>query len=276
VASPSSFSAGADHPRLLQDELDRAFRSAFEADERVRAAIAYGSRPAGLGDAFSDVEFWAFVDDAALEKWSAPRWIRRVAEPLLLVENEFGAWVAIYAGLVRLELHLWPASDVEVVRTWAARGAPVAEMVVVDRDGRLGPLLDALPATAPVPMTAEPVAELCGRFANWWVLGRNVLSRGELERAQDALSHVRRILLWMARVHEGATDRWLTPSRLAEQDLSRETLAVLAETYARTDSAALATAYATAWGLGEQLWRSLSDAFGFALPPLLDEMHDVT
>ena len=64
----------------------------------------------------------------------------------------------------------------------AARGAAVADMVVVDRDGRLEAALGSLPMTAPTPATSESVAELCGRFANWWVLGRNVLSRGELER----------------------------------------------------------------------------------------------
>ena len=243
----------------------------------MRAALAYGSRPAGLGDAYSDVEFWAFVDDAALDGWSAGEWIARVAgPPSLLVQNEFGAWVAIYADLVRVEVHFWPASGVDVVSGWAARGAAVADMVVVDRDGRLEAALGSLPMTAPTPATSESVAELCGRFANWWVLGRNVLSRGELERAQDALSHVRRFLLWMARVHEGATDRWLTPSRLAEQDLSDEVRAALGETFVRTDSDALAAAYANAWALGDELWRALSEAWDFRLPELLEVMHNGT
>ena len=240
----------------------------------MRAALAYGSRPAGLGDAHSDVEFWVFVDDAALADWAAHDWIAQVAEPDLLVQNEFGAWVAVFDGRVRAELHFWPASDTDVVRGWPARGAPVDRMVVVDRDGRLEPAVAALPETPPVPSTAEEVAELCGRFANWWLLGRNVLARGEFERAQDSLGHVRRHLLWMARRHEDATDRWLTPSRLAERDLSAGMIDALGSLGARTDPDELASVYARAWEVGVDLWRALAEAWRFSLPPLLDADRD--
>ncbi len=258
----------------MQDELDRRIRAALAADPRVRAALAYGSRPAGLGDAHSDVEFWVFVDDAALADWSPRAWIAPLGAPDLLVQNEFGAWVAVFERRVRVELHFWPASDTDVVRGWPARGAPVEQMVVVDRDGHLTPAVAALPVIAPVPSSADEVEELCGRFANWWLLGRNVLTRGELERAQDALAHVRRHLLWMTRIDQGATTRWLTPSRLAEQDLSAERAAAIHRTGARTSEDELDTAYAAAWELGERLWRSLAVRWEFALPPLLDEQSE--
>lgn len=254
---------------LVQDRLDRTFRSAFDADARIRAALTYGSRPAGAGDAWSDVEYWAFVDDAALPGLDPRAWIAAVAEPELVVHNEFGAWVAVYQELVRLELHFWPASDVDVVRGWPGRGAPLERMVVLDRDGMLAPALAALPDRAPVPTTAAEVAEVCGRFANWWVLGHNVLRRGEYERAQDALSQVRRHLLWMARLLEGATERWLTPSRCAEEDLSGELVAALGALGVTSEPAALAAAYRAAWELGGQLWRALAAAWGFDVPARL-------
>jgi lincosamide nucleotidyltransferase B/F len=242
------------------------------ADPRVRAALTYGSRPAGLGDAFSDVEFWVFVDDAVVGTWSVAAWIRQVAAPDLLVRNEFGGWVAVVERRIRVEVHVWPASDTEGVDTWPARGAPVEAMLVVDRDGRLGPALAGLPARAPVPATSEDVAELCGRFANWWLLGRTVLARGEYERALDALSHVRRHLLWMARLDEGVTDRWLTPSRLAERDLSGKTLVALRRIDVRTGlDDDLVGSFTRAWKLGIRLWHALAEAWEFGLPPLAGE-----
>jgi lincosamide nucleotidyltransferase len=222
----------------------------LQADQRVVSALTYGSRPAGLGDRYSDVEFWVFVADAALASWSAEEWIGQVGEPLLVVRNEFGAHVAIFENLVRVELHFWPASDRAVVRSWPARGVPVEDMIVVDRDGGLAPELARLPLEPAIP----DVAEVCGRFANWWALGWNVLRRGELERAYDALGHVRRHLLWMARLHESATDRWLTPSRLAEHDLSATAIAELARIAPRLTSAELAAAFRQAWELGLRWW----------------------
>lgn len=214
------------------------------------SALAYGSRPAGLGDEFSDVEYWVFVEDAALASWPAEEWIGQVGEPLLVVLNEFGAHVAIFENLVRVELHFWPASDRSVVRGWPARGVPVEDMIVVDRDGGLEAELALVPLDPAIP----DVAEVCGRFANWWGLGWNVLRRGELERAYDALGHVRRHLLWMARLHESATDHWLTPSRLAEQDLSASAVSELARIAPRITGDELAEAYRLAWALGLSWW----------------------
>ncbi len=270
MGSPSSPFVGAEPTAHVQDALDTTIRDLLRADNRVTAALTYGSRPAGLGDAHSDVEFWVFVDDGALDSWSAGEWVTAVGSPDLLVRNEFGAWVAVFAGHVRVEVHVWPASDIDVVRTWPARGAPVESMVVVDRDGRLARALAELPLHAAIPATAEDVAEVCGRFANWWLLGRNVLARGEFERALDALSHVRRHLLWMARLDEGQTSRWLTPSRLAEHDLSVEAIEELRTIRSGTGPADLATAYAQAWVLGVGRWRSLARVWEFDLSRLVD------
>jgi lincosamide nucleotidyltransferase B/F len=270
--SPAADAGGRTHGGLAQDRLERAFRDLLVADHRVRAALTYGSRPAGLGDAFSDVEFWVFVDDAALGLWSVAHWIAQVATPDLLVRNESGGWVAVVDRHVRVELHVWPASDTDVVRGWPGRGAPVEAMVVIDRDGRLVPALTALPQHAPAPATSDEVAALCGRFANWWLLGRNVLARGEDERALDALAHVRRYLLWMARVDEGATDRWLTPSRWAEWDLSGEILAGLRRIGGgHTPGDDLGEAFVAAWELGVRLWGSLARTWEFRLPPLAED-----
>jgi hypothetical protein len=100
-------------------------------------------------------------------------------------------------------------------------------MIVVDRHNRLRPVLDSLPDHAPVPRTWSDIDAVCGRFANWLVLAHHVRRRGDLLRALDALAHVHRHLLWMARLVEDNTAHWLTPSRQAETELTPPTIHTL-------------------------------------------------
>lgn len=234
--------------------IGRLVRDVCRADVRVRAALTYGSVPQGLADEFSDAEFWIFL---ATDADVVPeQWVASVGKPLFLRRNEFGAHVAIYPGLVRAEFHFVSETDVGDVRGWPARGAPVADMVVVDRGTGLTAALESLPLLAPVPgdpIAAEAVADICGRLVNWWVLGVNVLTRGEHERAADALSHVRRQLLWLLRLRAGTTTHWLTPSRRAELDLPAADIAALRE----LDDPELGAAYAAAWRMGSAAWAAL-------------------
>ncbi len=229
------------------------------ADPRIRAALTYGSVPQGRDDEFADAEFWIFVDDPAFD---TEAWIREVAPASYTVLNEYDAVVAFFPGLLRGEFHVRPGDAVAEVGLWPARGADVAQMLLVDRTGELTAALAALPVDPPVPADEEGRATVCGRFANAWLLGWNVLARGEVERAYDAMSHVRRHLLWMARLRQDATLRWLTPSRLAEQELPAEDLADLAAVSARLDPAELGRAYRAAWLLGRRWWADL-----VAVPP---------
>jgi lincosamide nucleotidyltransferase len=221
-------------------------RARCVADPEIRAALTYGSVPQGLDDAYSDAEFWIFPRDRS---FAGRRWIPLAATYLL--DNEFGATVAILPGGMRVEFHF--QFDIGVVADWPARGIPVEKMVLVDRDGELAETLRRLPDEPRI----EAAEEVCGRFVNWWLLGWNVLARGEFERAHDALAHTRRQLLWLARLHRGATQRWLTPSRLLERDLPAADLAALIQTSSTVDKLALRMAYEAAWNVGESWWRDL-------------------
>jgi lincosamide nucleotidyltransferase len=220
------------------------------ADDRIRAALTYGSVAQGNDDAYSDAELWLFPADPALD---TRRWITDAVDAIYLADNEFGAVVAFLAGGLRVEFHFHP--DISAVSTWPARGASVEAMVLVDRDGTLARALAGLPETVP----AEDAVTVCGRFANWWLLGWNVLARGEYERALDALSHARCELLRLARLRQGVTDPWLTPSRMLERQLRPADLASLAATSSTVDPARLRAAYVAAWQLGERWWRELAD-----------------
>jgi len=217
-------------------------------DARIRAALTYGSVAQDLDDAYSDAEFWIFPYDAAVDRML---WVTETIPALFVAENEFGAVVAFLDGGMRVEFHL--PNDIGEVASWPGRGAPVDRMVLLDRDGALTAALEGLPARAPI----ESAELVCGRFANWWTLAYNVVRRGELERTHDALAQVRRELLRMARLRRGATDRWLTPSRLAERDLPAADLADVAGTSSTVDKVELQAALDAAWRLGERWWREL-------------------
>ncbi|BBA96180.1 hypothetical protein RVR_1362 [Actinacidiphila reveromycinica] len=243
---------------MLQYELIDRVRALCRADETVRAALMYGSFAAGEGDAHSDVEFWLFLDPKARAALDPAAWCAEVAPVHLVLRNEFGTHVALFPGPVRGEFHFATTADIASVGEWPARGAAVGAMVVVDRDGALAPVLAALPERPALPGTAEEVADLCGRFVNWMVLAAHVTARGEHLRAQDALAHAARHLLWMARLAEGSTAHWLTPSRAAEAELPRATVEAVA-----------AGTPAGLWREGRCRWLALLDRIGREHPAAL-------
>ncbi len=221
---------------LAQERLIARVVELCRADERFDAVLRYGSFAQGSGDEHSDIEFWLFSE----VEIDAARWCAEIAPITHHVRNEFGADVVFFEGLVRGEFHF--AEDVAAVGEWPARGAAVDSMVVVDRRGALRAVLESLPLRPALPEAGE----LCGRFVNWLVLAHHVEARGEGMRTADAMAHVRRHLLWMGRLAEGATEHWLTPSRLAEAEL---TPGLLTRVDVRTPAAA--------WQVGRELWLRL-------------------
>jgi lincosamide nucleotidyltransferase len=90
----------------------------------------------------------------------------------------------------------------------------------------------------------------------------HVTRRGEVLRAQDALGHARRHLLWMARLATGATDTWLTPSRRAESELPPALVAQLHATLHAVPGEALIAS----WRVGRDIWRQLAERHAFGVP----------
>ncbi|MEE4544599.1 nucleotidyltransferase domain-containing protein [Streptomyces sp. V4-01] len=252
---------------MIQHELIDRVRQMCRADEGVEAALMYGSFAAGEGDAYSDVEFWLFFRSERLAEVDPAAWCAAVAPVNLVVRNEFGTHVAFFPGPVRGEFHFAGAGDIGSVAQWPARGAAVERMVVVDRRGLLAPVLAALPDRPDIPADPERTADLCGRFANWLVLALHVAARGEHLRAQDALGHAARHLLWMARLAEHSTAHWLTPSRAAEAELPAATVAAAGWPTSPGDPVA---GYARAlWQAGRAHWQTLLTRHGTPPPTAL-------
>lgn len=251
---------------LPQEHLIARVRDLCRSDERLVAALMYGSFATGEADAHSDIEFWLFCASPLDER----TWLAGIGPVRYAVVNEFGAHVVVFPGVIRGEFHFATADDIASVAAWPARGAPTDRMIVLDRTGALRDVLDSLP-DRPSPPT--DIDTLCGRFANWLILAHHVAHRGELLRASDALAHARRHLLWMVRLAEGRTRHWLTPSRNAERDLPADVVHAIH----RTTTGPAADAIATTWECGRRYWRRLADRYDFPVPEdLFDDLDAAT
>jgi lincosamide nucleotidyltransferase len=256
---------------LRQQDLITRVRERCAADPRLDAALMYGSIAQGVGDEYSDIEFWLFFSETSetetpeTETLDPAEWCRRIGPTLAVTVNEFGSHVVFFEGLIRGEFHFATTADLPVVAGWPSLGARTDDIIVLDRRGALRPLLESLPRhVRPVETPAE-IAELCLRFANWIVLAMHVTRRGEVLRAQDALGHARRHLLWMARLATGATVTWLTPSRRAETELPPGVIAQVHATLGADPHEALRAM----WRTGRELWQELSTRHDFAAPAAL-------
>ncbi|MFG2044541.1 hypothetical protein [Dactylosporangium sp. NPDC048998] len=251
---------------LAQERLIARVREVCAADDRLDAALMYGSFAAGEADAYSDVEFWLFFESQWRGQVDPRAWCAQVAPILHLVRNEFGTDVVVFPGLVRGEFHFATTQDIPSVRSWPARNAATNQMIVLDRRARLRQALESLPYRAPLPDGGHEAETLCGRFANWLLLAHHVASRGETLRAWDAMGHAHRHLLWMARLVLDRTQHWLTPSRQAEVELPDDVVLELRRTTAPADPEAVRQALRVAWQCGRGYWTELARRHHIGLP----------
>jgi lincosamide nucleotidyltransferase len=256
---------------LPQTAMIERVRALCAADERVAAALMYGSFTTSEGDAFADVEFYLFIKDEVLAAFDGRAWVEQVAPVALYFTNEFGTEAVIFENLVRGEFHFAPASSQASVRGWKRTGgfAEPDKLLVLDRTGSLRPHLAAIagPEIDPPPQTHLP--RLWAGFLNWMLFGVNVLARGEQARALELLGPVQRHLLWLARLEAGQTGRWPTPSRAMERELPPKSLARYAACTAPLEQAALARAYLAAWTWGGELSLALAERYPFERYPAL-------
>ena len=241
------------------------------ADERIVAALMYGSFVKGEGDEFSDIEFYIFVRDEALKAFNSAAWMARVAPLSAVVRNEWGTTVALFDNLVRGEFHFEPASGMAMVASWGSTGEypPIDAMLVVDRTGELRRHLEDWSTSVDNVVSAQNLQNIADRFLNVMIFGTSVLRRGERARSLDLLTYVHRYLLWMARASEGRREHWSTPSRFVEKDISQAAYQRFRQCTATLDPGSLENAYASAWAWGRELMDMLVAARGIVSRPQL-------
>ena len=263
---------------LQQEAMIERTRRVCREDERLAAAMMYGSFVQGEGDEFSDIEFILFFEDAALESLDQREWVSRISPVGHYFVNEYGNGTAIFENLIRGEFHFDRFSEIATVVGESMRDADwlpaLEDTLVLDRTGELTRRLQMIVGPAPERDTPGQVRFLCGCFVNWFLFGSNLYARGELARSLDLLGIVRDRLLQMARVLEGSTTHWFSSSKFLESEISAASYDRYAACTARLNSDELRDAYLSAWEWGRELMSSLADRHGATLPDALLERLD--
>jgi lincosamide nucleotidyltransferase len=258
---------------LQQEAMIERTRSVCWEDERLAAAMMYGSFAQGEGDGFSDIEFILFFRDEELDGLDQGEWVSRISPVGLYFVNEYGNGTAIFENLVRGEFHFDRLSDIERVVGESMRDADwlpsLEDTLILDRTGELAPRLREIVGPPPERDTPGQIRFVCDCFVNWFVFGSNLFARGELARSLDLLGIVRDRLLQMVRVLEGSTLHWFNSARFLEAEITQTSYTRYAACTARLDREEMRQAYLSAWGWGRELMTSLGKRHGVALPASL-------
>jgi lincosamide nucleotidyltransferase len=259
----------AEHQQLLQEEMIERVRVLCHEEDRLVAAMMYGSFAQGEGDEFSDIEFILFFEDGALRSLDREAWVSRVAPVELYFVNEFGVGTAIFDNMIRGEFHFDRASDIpKIDESWKETDwfPSLGATLVLDRTGELARRLQSVVGPTLDRDTPEQIQFLCNCFVNWFLFGSNLLARGELARALDLLGIVQDQLLRMIRVSERSTEHWFNPSKFLEKDISKTAYTRYTTCTAVLNEASLRDAYDSAWSWGRELMSVLAERHEVALP----------
>ena len=256
---------------MLQQEIMIAkVHEACERDGHLVAALMYGSFALEQGDQFSDIEFYLFFRDEALEEVDEEAWLAQISPVALYYVNEFGNGTAIFDNLVRGEFHFERASNMGLVEAWEVTWFPSLESAVLaDKDGELSRRVGRLVGPPPDPDTPQRALFLCCSLMNWTLMGTNLLKRGEYARAQAFLTLVHGHLLQAVWLLERNTTNWLSPSRKLEEDLSAPSYERFKACTAALDAEQLTRAYRSTWGWSRELMAELSTRHALSLPTAL-------
>lgn len=204
---------------LPQPGLDHGIRAALRADPRVTHALTYGSFPQGQADAFSDLEYYAYLAPGA--EFDVRAFLESLTPLMLYTVNDLGTPNAVTPELIRVELHAVPDTQMSELLTWPNAGVVPEQMLIKDSSGRLRSLLAQL-ASGPV-WAPDPPQFVYDRLLHWLTFGSAVLVRGERTRALHLLVWVHGGLLRLARFQVGSAHPPAV-QRHAERDLPAEIL----------------------------------------------------
>lgn len=230
---------------LKQKELIANVKNLTESDERITACMMYGSFTKGEGDQYSDIEFYIFLKDSITSNFDSSNWLFDVAPYLLLYKNEYGTEVVIFDNLIRGEFHFLSEKDMNIIPSFKDSGyiPDTKAMLIYDETGQLENYLSEISGARPNRLTEENANFLLCNFSNLWLMGINVLKRGEYARSLELLSQLQKNTLQLIRMAEKNADNWLNMSKNLEKEISLENYKKFAKTTARLDKVELFEAY---------------------------------
>jgi lincosamide nucleotidyltransferase len=100
-----------------------------------------------------------------------------------------------------------------------------------------------LEGPGPNRLTEENVNFLLNNFSNLWLMGINVLKRGENARSLELLSQLQKNILQLIRIAEENADNWFNMTKNLEKEISPENYEKFKKTTARLNELELYEAY---------------------------------
>ena len=88
---------------MLQQRMIERFREACNEDERIVAALLFGSFAVGEGDPFSDIEFAVFIRDDLFEDFEQRSWLDAVSPVAAYFLDDFGHHTALFQNGIRAD-----------------------------------------------------------------------------------------------------------------------------------------------------------------------------
>lgn len=253
---------------MLQLQMIERFRRAFEEDPHIVGALMFGSFATGEGDAWSDVEFAVFVEDARFDAF-APRSLLDAVSPVAaFFRDDHGHHTALFHNGIRGEFHFLRASEQGVVAGWEGHGwfPSLDAAILLDRTGELSRHAAPLVGGPPARGGAALVERLTLNLLNHLLMGAQLLHRGERARAWALLPRAHENLLKLVRLRHGATAHWPTPSRAFEADLPDAAVRRYLTCTASAEAAALVRAYRATWTWSRELFAEVAAPSGVDTP----------
>ena len=262
---------------FIQKQIIQLVKEKCEQDPSVTSCMMYGSFTKGEGDQYSDVEFYIFIKEDKFGNFKSKEWISKIASYDLMFHNEYGTEVVIFSNLIRGEFHFLPQSKLEIIKTFKPTGVfpDTDSMLLYDTTGKLKECLDFLAGSGPERMTDENVNFAFNNFVNAWLMGINVMKRGELARSLEVLTHVQKHILHLIRIREQNVERWLNSTKNLENDLSTEGYNEYSLITSKLNKGDLKNAYIHALMVVDKLIETLSPHYTFEVDKrIINKLHN--
>jgi len=262
-------------PTLPRDhtELRRRIVEAVTADDRLMGLVDYGSSSENREDRWSDVDCSLFIRPEdypeVVAAWQV--WIGQFGPLLLSFVGDIGNYWSVIEGEsfpIRVDFNFYPADDehVAAMETWPNAPSSVESMVLVDKDGRLAPVVARMVGRDLGPLDMPERVDLV--IANFWYYAVRTwckLQRGPSWGVRFDISFIMHgNLMALLRLEAGKIDRWRAADAASgiERDISEARLAQLNECIPGPEPASLAVALANIIRLGADTSAAAAERYG--------------
>ena len=258
---------------LVQEAMIAQVTNICEQDDRLQAAMLYGSFATGEGDQYSDIDIMMYFEDESLEEIDRENWLNQISPVGISYINEFGVLSVVFNNLIRGEFHFDPVSQMEKLVDFQGMVwfPSLDKTILVDKSGQLTTYVEQLIGTPPHRANPEAALNLSKSFINWFLFGINVFARGEIARSHEILYMVHEQLQRMIRLVEGSDAHWISPSKSLEEEISSEMYKRFQGCTSAVERYSLQRAYRACLIFGKELMVEMADQCSLSLPEELIE-----